>query len=114
MSPLPHIHTVSTEVGNGSEPQLHGVPRGGSKARHLENLRQVVAKLERRNAAQAVAVLPFGISEIDQRLPGGGLTCGLLHEMSPTSHRERPAVLGFVLGLAASALGARRGHAVFV
>lgn len=114
MSSLPDIYAVPPGVGNGSGPLLHDSPRGGSKARRLESLRQVVAKLERRNADQAVPVLPFGIAEVDQRLPGGGLSCGLLHEMSPKTHRERPAALGFVLALAASALGARRGHAVFV
>jgi protein ImuA len=77
-------------------------------------LRQAVAKLERRNASEAAPVLPFGISVLDERLPGRGLACGLLHEVLAKTHWERPAALGFVLALVASSLRLRRGHAIFV
>lgn len=86
----------------------------GSKAHHLDRLRQVVAKLERRSASGTMPVLPFGTRELDERLPGGGLACGLLHEISPMTHRERPAALGFISALVAASLRARRGHAVFI
>src|SRR5262245_22992280 len=62
----------------------------GSKADGLHRLRQVVAKLERRGKTPVLPVLPFGIGELDASLPGGGLTCGLLHEIVPLAHRERP------------------------
>jgi protein ImuA len=111
---LPNLLLLPTGVRNASEPLSHDMPLDGRKVQRLQKLRQVVAKLERRGVGQAVPVLPFSISELDERLPGGGLTCGLLHEMLPKTHRERPAALGFVLALAASALCTRRGHAVFV
>jgi protein ImuA len=103
---------------SGAPSTPEGLPRvaqvRGSKAHQLDKLRQVVAKLGRRTGSETMPVLPFGIGELDERLPGGGLACGLLHEMSPKTHCERPATLGFVLALAAAALRARRGHAVFI
>lgn len=46
----------------------------------LEALRQSIQKLDgtRRDAG----VLPFGVTEIDARLPGGGLALGTLHEIA--------------------------------
>lgn len=38
--------------------------------------------LEDGDSTRKAAVLPFGIREIDQRLPAGGLTYGALHEVA--------------------------------
>ena len=40
----------------------------------LETLRAAISRLE--------GVLPFGVREIDSRLPGGGLALGALHEVA--------------------------------
>ena len=38
---------------------------------------------------------PFGLPEVDQHLPGSGLTGGALHEVIAASHGDRPAAFGF-------------------
>ncbi|GAA4503844.1 damage-inducible protein [Gluconacetobacter aggeris] len=47
----------------------------------LEVLREQISRLEG-GAGRRRAVLPFGLEEIDSRLPGGGLTLGALHEVA--------------------------------
>ncbi|WIM12479.1 MAG: Error-prone repair protein ImuA [Enhydrobacter sp.] len=47
----------------------------------IEALRAQIEKLECRSR-RSKSVLPFGIAEIDSRLPGGGLTLGALHEVA--------------------------------
>jgi protein ImuA len=53
-----------------------------ASAELLETLRQQVARLERPDARPGVAVLGFGVAEIDSALPGGGLACGAVHEVA--------------------------------
>ncbi len=48
----------------------------------LQPLRDAIARLEVRDPARALAVLPFGVGEIDARLPGGGLARAALHEVA--------------------------------
>jgi protein ImuA len=47
----------------------------------LELLREKIRRIEAGNR-RASAVLPFGLAEIDARLPGGGLATGALHEVA--------------------------------
>lgn len=47
----------------------------------LDDLRKRIAQLEG-NDRRAQKVLPFGIAELDRRLPQGGLTLGCLHEVA--------------------------------
>lgn len=47
----------------------------------IVELRERIARLEGRSR-RAKSVLPFGIREIDSRLPGGGLARGALHEVA--------------------------------
>jgi protein ImuA len=47
----------------------------------IEALRAQIERLECRSR-RSRSVLPFGIAEIDSRLPGGGLTLGALHEVA--------------------------------
>ncbi len=49
--------------------------------RMIEELRDRIAHLEG-GAARRPAVLPFGVRDIDDRLPGGGLSHGALHEIA--------------------------------
>ena len=48
-------------------------------SRVIDDLRDRIAHLEG-NASRKALVLPFGVPEIDQRLPGGGIVRGALHE----------------------------------
>jgi protein ImuA len=47
----------------------------------IESLRAQIEKIEGRSR-RAKSVLPFGIAEVDSRLPGGGLAVGALHEVA--------------------------------
>lgn len=47
----------------------------------IESLRAQIEKIEGRTL-RAKSVLPFGIAEVDSRLPGGGLALGALHEVA--------------------------------
>lgn len=49
--------------------------------RVIEELRDRIAHLEG-SAAKKAIVLPFGVREMDDRLPGGGLPYGALHEIA--------------------------------
>ena len=47
----------------------------------LQTLRAAISRLEGHSDRRRT-VLPFGVREIDARLPGGGLTLGALHEVA--------------------------------
>ena len=47
-------------------------------SRLIDDLRVRIAYLEG-SSARKVVVLRFGVPEIDERLPGGGLVCGTIH-----------------------------------
>lgn len=47
----------------------------------IGELRERIGKLERANPRPR-QVLPFGVADIDQRLPGGGMAFGALHEVA--------------------------------
>ncbi|MBD0417466.1 ImuA family protein [Oryzicola mucosus] len=70
----------------------------------------VIAKLQERiahlegGAGRARNVLPFGLAEIDQRLPGGGLSLGSLHEIAGGGNG---AVDGAAAALFAAGIAAR-------
>lgn len=73
----------------------------------------VIAQLQERIAhleggpGRAHAVLPFGLSDIDGRLPGGGLVLGALHEVAGGSNGavDGAAAALFVAGIAARTKG---------
>ena len=73
----------------------------------------VIAKLQERiahlggGAGRVREVLPFGVSEIDRRLPGGGLTLGALHEVAGGGNGavDGAAASLFVAGIAARTRG---------
>lgn len=62
----------------------------------------------------AAPCLPFGLPEIDERLPQGGLALGSLHEIAPDADADAPAALGFTLALIARHLARAEGEAVLV
>lgn len=70
----------------------------------------VVAELRQRiqrhdgGAARDRAVLPFGLAALDERLPGGGLALGALHEVAGGGHG---AVDGAAAALFAAGIAAR-------
>lgn len=68
----------------------------------IERLRAQIEKIEGRSL-RARSVLPFGIPEIDARLPGGGLMLGALHEVAGGGNGavDGAAAALFVAGIAA-------------
>jgi len=72
----------------------------------LDDLRGRIRRIEG-TLAPGRAVLPFGVSEIDACLPGGGLVLGALHEVAPGAGRlaDRSAATLFAAGIAARTKG---------
>src|ERR1700710_1619936 len=77
--------------------------------RPLAALDELRAKIERIEAGRrtAAAVLPFGSSGIDARLPGGGLALGALHEVAGGGNAaiDGAAAALFAAGIAARTKG---------
>jgi protein ImuA len=74
-------------------------------ASHLtvSELRERIARLEG-HGRRAKSVLPFGIIDLDTRLPGGGLALGALHEVAGGGNG---AVDGAAAALFAAGVAAR-------
>ena len=74
----------------------------------IEGLRSRIARLERghENACRQ-RVLPFGLPEIDDALPGGGLAVGALHEVSSAGGQGQHATAAtlFIAGILARLSG---------
>lgn len=74
--------------------------------RVIEELRDRIAHLEG-GAAKKAIVLPFGVPELDERLPGGGLSYGSLHEIAGggAGTVDGAAAALFAAGIAARSKG---------
>ena len=72
----------------------------------IENLREKIRRIEVGNR-RAAEVLPFGLPEIDLRLPGGGLAMGALHEVAGGGNGaiDGAAAALFTAGIAARTKG---------
>ncbi|MFB2553518.1 ImuA family protein [Ensifer soli] len=72
----------------------------------VRDLRQRIAHLER-GSRRASVVLPFGVPAMDERLPGGGLAFGALHEIAGGGGGtvDGAAAVLFVAGIAARSSG---------
>ena len=68
----------------------------------FEALRAKVRQIEGRPRRDA-STLPFGLAEVDSRLPGGGLARGALHEVAGGGVTGDAAAALFVAGIAARA-----------
>lgn len=75
-------------------------------SRVIDDLRERIAHLEGSVSRKAV-VLPFGVDEIDQRLPGGGLAFGAIHEIAGggAGTLDGAAAALFAAGVAARSKG---------
>ena len=74
----------------------------GPATERLEALKQRIQKLD--GSRRAAGVLPFGLEGIDDRLPGGGLALGALHDIAGYG---RGAVDGAAAALFAAGIAAR-------
>ena len=68
----------------------------------LAHLRAQIARIEG-EGRRASGVLPFGLPELDRRLPGGGLALGCLHEVAGGGNGavDGAAAACFAAGIAA-------------
>jgi protein ImuA len=75
-------------------------------SRIIDDLRERIAHLEGSIARKAV-VLPFGVARVDERLPGGGLAYGALHEFAGggSGTVDGAAAALFAAGVAARSKG---------
>lgn len=73
----------------------------------LEDLRVTIARIERRGPERTAATLRFGVTAIDEHIPGGGLPAGALHEIAGAGvEAEHGAAAALLL---AGLLARRRG-----
>jgi protein ImuA len=72
----------------------------------LAELRQRLAKIERKGALGGPEPFPLGVEEIDAAL-GGGLARGALHEVFAARTADAPSASAFSIGLALRAAGKR-------
>lgn len=78
----------------------------------IVELRERIAHLEGGASGRGREALPFGLPEIDRRLPGGGLSLGSLHEVAGGGNA---AVDGAAAALFAAGIAARsRGKVLWV
>ncbi|MFE8874169.1 ImuA family protein [Acetobacter persici] len=72
----------------------------------LETLRAAISRLEGQTSRRRT-ILPFGVPEIDRKLPGGGLTLGALHEVAGGGNDalNAAAAARFAAGIAARTKG---------
>ena len=72
----------------------------------LAHLRAQIARIEG-DSGRTLGVLPFGLPELDRRLPGGGLALGCLHEVAGGGNGavDGAAAACFAAGIAARLSG---------
>ena len=85
-----------------------------ASAERLALLRKAVDSLQTIPAAALPKPVAAGLGpSLTSGLPGPGLPCGVLNEVT-AGEADRPAAFGFLAGLLAAALRTRTGPAVFV
>jgi protein ImuA len=91
MKPIVTLGREPSEIGAESL----GLSR--SRTEIVEELRRILPRLE--GFAAARPAFSFGISEIDEHLPQGGLAAGALHEIVPEREGDLPAAFAFLAAL---------------
>lgn len=96
-------------VQEASEPRTRAIEPLPSP--RIARLREALSKLDsaptQENGAATLGSLALGVSDIDAYLPGSGLATGALHEVTPASHNDRPAAIGFAVALMSLAIRTR-------
>src|SRR6202012_6053870 len=78
------------------------IPAMTAAPAQINALREQIRRIEAADRTSR-GVLPFGVPEIDRRLPGGGLALGALHEIAGGAHGalDGAAAALFVAGVLA-------------
>ena len=84
-----------------------------TRAARIAALRRGMARLERASHGPS-AHLSLGADTLHAHLPGPGLPCGVLNEISAAAYADTAAACGFLFALMAAALSVRSGPALFV
>jgi protein ImuA len=77
------------------------MPMATASLNRANALRQAIRASETAGLPSHAGAVPFGIAAMDTAL-GGGLSCGVLHEIAAPRETEMAAVTGFAFALAAS------------
>jgi protein ImuA len=85
----------------------------GSRAAALASLRHWLTR-QTGWPQSALARLAFELAPLDSHLPHGGLVCGALHEIVPTTQIAFPAAFGFVVAVLTRLLSPARKKVIFV
>ena len=101
-------------VKRGNTTSMAASLLGAVRDTQLTSLRQVIARIERRQTQTQDDLLSIGLPEIHAHLPGEGLALGVLHEVMATAYGDRPSAFGFACAMMATALQARPGPAMLV
>jgi len=97
-SPMPSLPAISSGHNRDRVVALRHLVESGGKSVHRSE----------------GSHLPLGLFEVDQHLPGAGLACGALHEISAATYGDTPSAFGFAVALAALARRLRTGPALLV
>ena len=108
--PTGHGDTAAQSARNPKQGQALDQP-GDPR---IAKLRRSIAKLETAFFRVTPTTLSLGVPEIHRHLPGPGLACGVLHEVSAASYGDAPAALAFLFALTSMALQAKPGLAMVV
>ena len=114
-APLTAVRERKAIAGNAFRLRLCKDDQEASLTAHTHaRLRRTIAKLETSFFRAAPGFLSLGIPEVQRHLPGPGLACGVLHEVSAATYGDGPAALGFLFALTSLALKAKPGLAVLI
>ena len=87
---------------------------GAERDTQLTSLRQIIARMERKQTQTRDDLFSIGLPEIHAHLPGDGLALGVLHEVMAAAYGDRPSAFGFAFALMSGALQTRLGPAMLV
>jgi protein ImuA len=79
-SPLDSFLSLQNKTGT-PQPKFLRIPGKVGSSPAIDLLREKIRRLEA-GERRLAGVLPFGLAEMDARLPGGGLALGALHEVA--------------------------------
>ena len=99
---------------SGRNPKAQGQALDLPENPCIAKLRRSIAKLETSFLRARPTTLSLGVPEIHRHLPGPGLACGVLHEVSAASYGDTPAALAFLFALTSLALQAKPGLLILV
>ena len=121
MTPVTHITAVNRRICARTEPaDMPETPAVRVNRPLLDKLRRQIARIENREprfsiedttpthlGEQQAAPWRFDLTDVDDRLPGHGLSPAAVHEIAGSAYGEMPAAMGFATALTTRLIAAR-------